>query len=400
MMMITKSAGSGRFVEFDLRSVDSPAFVIDAARLEDNLRQLHAVGEAAGVKILSALKAFSMWSVGDLIGRYCDGVCASGLYEAILADKFYGGHLSVYSPAYKPEDMAALCQMSDHIIVNSLSQLDLYEAELRHAGVEIGMRVNPQIPLGEVAKYDPSAPHSRLGMKSGHMTEAILARIEGLHVHNLCEQGFSELVKTIEAIAPLLARAKGKIKWLNLGGGHLITAADYERENLITMLKELKHKYQIDIYLEPGTAVCFDAGILVGEILDVSPSQTNTHAGAGAQENEVGAIIDISACCHMPDVLEAPYRPALLGEAGSGKYQVRLGGPSCLAGDEIGVYQFEHLPKRGDRLAFLDQAHYSMVKTTMFNGVKHPSIYLWDSRDQSLRSLRTFDYSDFETRLS
>lgn len=206
-------------------------------------------------------------------------------------------------------------------------------------------------------------------------------------MHSLCEQGFAELARLVEVIRPLLERANGRLSWLNLGGGHMITAPDYDRAGLVACLAELKQTYQLDIYLEPGTAIAFDAGILVGEVLDVMDNDGPV------------AILDISATCHMPDVLEAPYRPGLLAEPDTGPL-VRLGGPSCLAGDVIGDYRFDRLPVPGQRLAFLDQAHYSMVKTTMFNGVPLPALALWDSRTDDLSLVREFSYADFESRLS
>jgi len=386
-MMITKSAGAGHFADFDLSRVNSPAFVIDIARLEDNLRLLKSVAKQADVKILAALKACSLWSVAPLISRYLDGACASGLYEARLAKSYYKGIISCFSPAYKAQHMTDLCQICDHIILNSPAQLAHYAPQIKQSGKQIGLRLNPEMPLAETPKYDPSAAGSHLGVPISQLDLTLLEQIDGLHIHNLCEQGFDALAKTCAAIDKVLEAAKGQVKWLNLGGGHLITADDYDRTALIEFLKGLRARYQMQIYLEPGTALVFDAGILAGEVLDI-------HHNDGPN-----AILDISATCHMPDVLEAPYRPALLGEASEGGY-VRLCGPSCMAGDVIGRYKFTTPPKIGTRLAFLDQAHYSMVKTTMFNGVPHPAIILWDSRTDELKQIKAFSYDDFERRLS
>ncbi len=387
MGMETKSAGPGQFAQFDLSRVHSPAFVIDLARLEENLICLSDIAGASGAKILAALKAFSLWSAAPLVSRYLDGACASGLYEARLAHKHYGGIISVFSPAYRQQDMAELCEICDHMIFNSPAQLSRFGPEARKKGVELGLRINPETPLGEVATYDPSAPGSRLGVPIHQLDVSVLKQIDAIHVHNLCEQGFDALDKTISAITPLLEAGKGHLSWVNLGGGHLITAPDYARDKLKDKLISLREEFDMTFYLEPGTAIAFDAGILVGEVLDV-------------MENDgLNAILDISATCHMPDVLEAPYRPALLGEKQSG-VMMRLGGPSCLAGDVIGQYCFGQPLLPGDRIAFLDQAHYSMVKTTMFNGVPLPSIYLWDSRTDQLELVRHFSYADFEGRLS
>jgi len=389
MMMQTKTAGPGSFSGFDLSSVPSPCFVTDMARLEDNLRLLSAVTEASGAHILTALKAFSLWSTAPLVSRYLAGACASGLYEARLARAHYSGLLSCFAPAYKTNEMDELAGLCDHIIFNTPQQISRFAGQATAQGAELGLRVNPCLPQGEVEKYDPAAPRSRLGTPVSQLADYHFDQISGLHIHSLCEQGFSELANVISVVKPLLDRAGGRLSWLNLGGGHMITAPDYDREALINCLCDLKQRYDLDIYLEPGTAIAFDAGILVGEVMDI-------------MENDGPiAILDISATCHMPDVLEAPYRPALLGEADTGTgVLVRLGGPSCLAGDVIGDYWFEHLPVPGQRLAFLDQAHYSMVKTTTFNGVPLPALALWDSRTDSLQLQKQFSYEDFEGRLS
>ena len=387
--MQTKTAGPGSFSGFDLLSVPSPCFVTDLARLEDNLRLLNAVTEGSGAHILTALKAFSLWSTAPLVSRYLAGACASGLYEARLARAHYSGLLSCFAPAYKTDEMDELAGLCDHIIFNTPQQISRFAGQATAQGAELGLRVNPCLPQGEVEKYDPAAPRSRLGTPVSQLADYHFDQISGLHIHSLCEQGFSELANVISVVKPLLDRAGGRLSWLNLGGGHMITAPDYDREALINCLCDLKQRYDLDIYLEPGTAIAFDAGILVGEVMDI-------------MENDGPiAILDISATCHMPDVLEAPYRPALLAEADTGTgVLVRLGGPSCLAGDVIGDYWFEHLPVPGQRLAFLDQAHYSMVKTTTFNGVPLPALALWDSRTDSLQLQKQFSYEDFEGRLS
>ena len=389
MMMQTKTAGPGSFSGFDLLSVPSPCFVTDLARLEDHLRLLNAVTEASGAHILTALKAFSLWSTAPLVSRYLAGACASGLYEARLARAHYSGLLSCFAPAYKTDEMDELAGLCDHIIFNTPQQISRFAGQATAQGAELGLRVNPCLPQGEVEKYDPAAPRSRLGTPVSQLADYHFDQISGLHIHSLCEQGFSELTNVISVVRPLLDRVGGRLSWLNLGGGHMITAPDYDCEALISCLCDLKQRYDLDIYLEPGTAIAFDAGILVGEVMDI-------------MENDGPiAILDISATCHMPDVLEAPYRPALLAEADTGTgVLVRLGGPSCLAGDVIGDYRFEHLPVPGQRLAFLDQAHYSMVKTTTFNGVPLPALALWDSRTDMLQLQKQFSYEDFEGRLS
>ena len=398
--METRAGDPGAFAHFDLNRVDSPSFVVDAARLRHNLRILADVRDAAGIKMLSALKAFSMWKVAPLIGEYLDGVCTSGLWEARLAGEFYDGEIATYCAAYKAEDLPEICRLSDHLIFNSPGQIERFRpildaARSRGDHFDIGLRINPLHAEGEVPRYDPCAPHSRLGFPIDQLTEDHIAMVDGIHMHTLCEQDFAPLQRTWDKVFDHLEPYFGDFKWLNLGGGHHITRADYQREELVAFLRDMAEDTGADIYMEPGEAVALDAGILVGTILD-------------AQWNGMAlAITDISATCHMPDVLEAPYRPAMLGElpfdaeledARDGV--VRLGGPSCLAGDVIGDYALPFPPEPGRRFAFLDQAHYSMVKTTTFNGVPLPSIWLWDSETDQLDQVRRFDYEDFRDRLS
>ncbi len=389
--METKTAGAGRFADFDLNAVPSPCFVIDTQKIAENLAILAAIQKQADARILLALKAFSLWSIADMISDTLSGCCASGLWEARLARQYYGGILSTFSPAYKGAELDELCRLSDHLIANSAAQLQQMKAVAHVHQTQTGLRLNPGLVLGEVDIYDPSAPGSRLGMPLDQFDQFVanggMADIDGLHMHSLCEQGYQPLAALVEQIRPALDLAKGSFSWLNLGGGHMLTHPSYDTASLITLLTHLSEAYQAQIYLEPGMAIAFDAGILVGEILDVIDND-------GAV-----AITDISATCHMPDVLEAPYRPALLGEAEQG-VEILLGGPSCLAGDRIGRYQFADRPQAGQRIAFLDQAHYSMVKTTSFNGVILPSIALWDSQADSLHIIRQFDYEDFKGRLS
>lgn len=386
--MQTQSTGAGSFATFDLSRVPSPCFVVDEVALRQNLEILQALSKASGAEILLALKAFSMWSLAPMVREYLSGTCASGLWEAKLAQAHYGGQLTSYAPAFKASEFNEIASLSDHIVFNSVAQVARFGAQAQHLGASIGLRINPQHSEGEVEKYDPCAPRSRLGQPVSEITE-LPEMVSGLHMHTLCEQGFAPLARTIEAIEPFLHAHKDQLKWLNLGGGHLITRPDYDRDGLVQLLTRLRQDLDVQIYLELGTSVAFDTGILVGEVLDVMENDGPV------------AIVDISATCHMPDVLEAPYRPALLGEpTSSDSRQVTLGGPSCLAGDVIGRYAFEAMPQAGQRLAFLDQAHYSMVKTSTFNGIALPSIAIWNSESDALRLVKQFDYSDFETRLS
>jgi len=390
--METRAGDPGAFARFDLSSVPSPAFVVDEAAVRRNLAILKDVRDRSGIRMLAALKAFSFWSLGSVVGEYLDGVCASGLYEAKLGREEYRGEVATYCAGYKAEDLPEICALSDHIIFNSPMQHDRFRPILdaaRAAGhrFDVGLRINPLHAEGEVAKYDPCQPHSRLGFPIDQLRDAHLDGVSGLHFHSLCEQDFLPLQRTWAAIESRLMPHVGRLKWLNFGGGHHITRADYQREQLIAFLIGLREATGLTLYLEPGEAVALDAGILVGEILDVIDNGMPV------------AITDISATCHMPDVIEAPYRPAMLGERPDAPV-TRLGGPSCLAGDIIGDYALPAEAAPGARIAFLDQAHYSMVKTNTFNGVPLPAIWLWNSETGALREIRSFSYQDFKSRLS
>lgn len=389
--METKAGDPGAFAHFDLARVPSPAFVVDELAVRRNLEILADIRARSGAKILLALKAFSMWSLAPLVDQYLDGYCASGLWEARLARECYKGPISTYSPAYKADDLAELSRISEHITFNNPQQIERWKSDSNQDIVldssDIGLRINPEIALGETAKYDPSQPHSRLGFPISQLRPEHFEHLSGIHFHNLCEQGFDALAQTWAKVEPVIAPHFGALKWINLGGGHHITRDDYDRQALVDFLKALKARSGCEIYLEPGEAVALDAGILVGEILDMFDNGM-----------PVG-ITDISATCHMPDVIEAPYRPAMLHERSDGP-AIRLGGPSCLAGDIIGDYILPDEPHIGQRIAFLDQAHYSMVKTNTFNGVPLPSIWLWNSENDMLRCVKSFDWTAFRDRLS
>ncbi|WP_144098022.1 carboxynorspermidine decarboxylase [Croceicoccus sediminis] len=393
--METRAGDPGAFARFDLNLVDSPAFVVDSAKLRDNLRILADIRDRAGIKVLSALKAFSMWSVAPTIGEYLDGVCTSGLWEALLAAERYDGEIATYCAAYKEEDMEEILRLSDHVIFNTPMQHERFREMIelsRNRGntFDVGLRINPMHAEGEVPRYDPCAPHSRLGFPIDQLTEEHLEGIDGLHFHTLCEQDFEPLKRTWEALLPWIDGVIPDLKWLNFGGGHHITRSDYQRDELVRFLIDVRDMTGCEIYMEPGEAVALDAGILVGTLLD-------THWNGMPL-----GITDVSATCHMPDVIEAPYRPAMLGELPeeAGVEPIRLGGPSCLAGDVIGDYRLPFKPEPGARFAFLDQAHYSMVKTNTFNGVPLPSIWLWDSESGMLEKIKGFGYDAFRDRLS
>tara|TARA_R110000782_G_scaffold78276_1_gene154855 strand:- start:50483 stop:51673 length:1191 start_codon:yes stop_codon:yes gene_type:complete len=396
--METKAGDPGAFAHFDLSRVPSPAFVVDEVAVRRNLAILADVRDRSGIKLLAALKAFSMWSLGGVVAEYLDGVCASGLYEARLGREEYQGRdgspreVATYCAGYKAEDLPEICALSDHVIFNSPGQHARFRPILDAARAgghrfDVGLRINPLHPEGEVAKYDPCQPHSRLGFPVDQLQPEHLDGVSGLHFHSLCEQDFAPLKRTWNSLESILSPYFKQLKWLNFGGGHHITRADYQREDLIDFLKTVNTQNGTQLYLEPGEAIALDAGILVGEILDVIDNGMPV------------AITDISATCHMPDVIEAPYRPAMLHERSDGP-ATRLGGPSCLAGDIIGDYRIGPTPHPGQRIAFLDQAHYSMVKTNTFNGVPLPSIWLWNSETDDLRAIRCFDYDEFKRRLS
>jgi len=396
--METRAGDPGAFAHFDLTRVPSPAFVVDEAAVRRNLAILADVRDRAGIKVLAALKAFSMWSLGSVVAEYLDGVCASGLYEARLGREEYQGadgsvrEVATYCAGYKAEDLPEICALSDHIIFNSPGQHARFKPildEARAAGhsFDVGLRINPQHREGEVEKYDPCQPHSRLGFPVDQLRAEHLEGVDGLHFHSLCEQDFEPLQRTWKTLESKLNPYFKQLKWLNFGGGHHITRADYQRDDLVAFLRDVQARTGLELTLEPGEAVALDAGVLVGEILDVMDNGMPV------------AITDISATCHMPDVIEAPYRPAMLHEREDGP-ATRLGGPSCLAGDIIGDYRFGGPPEAGQRFAFLDQAHYSMVKTNSFNGVPLPAIWLWNSETDDLRAIRTFDYDEFKRRLS
>jgi carboxynorspermidine decarboxylase len=386
-MMTTQAGDAGAFRDFDLSRVPTPCFVVDEKAVERNLTILSDIGTRSGAHVLSALKAFSMFSLAPLVRQHLGGTCASGIYEARLGREEYGGEVATFCAGYKDTDVDEILSLSDHIIFNSPAQKDRFLAKAQAANVQIGLRINPEHSEGEIPKYDPCAPCSRLGTPVSQLTKDTLIGVDGLHMHTLCEQGFEPLQRTWAAVEPKLKPFLGQLKWLNFGGGHHITRDDYERDGLVEFIKSIRAKYDVEVYLEPGEAVALDAGILVGEILDLPTNEMNL------------AITDISATCHMPDVIEAPYRPALMDEAEAG-HTYRLGGPSCLAGDVIGDYTWDQPLEIGQRFAFLDQAHYSMVKTNTFNGVPLPTIALWNSETDELRIIKQFGYDDFKDRLS
>ena len=383
------------FKHFDPSTVPSPCFVVDEVAVERNLKVLHMVQERSGAKVLAALKAFSLWSLAPLVSRYLSGICASGYHEAQLGyDEYTGqgsqGEVHVFSAAFSPGDFAHILPLANHIVFNSFSQWQRFKDQVAAQGVCAGLRINPEHSEGAADIYNPCAPGSRLGIPLGEFKGQDLSGISGLHFHTLCEQGFEALERTVAVVEQKFAAYLPQMQWLNLGGGHHITHPDYDIEGLITLLKRLSQQYQLQVYLEPGEAIAIRSGVLVSEVLDIM------------QTDRPQVILDTSATCHMPDTLEMPYRAEIFnaGHGGEKAHTYRLGGMTCLAGDILGDYSFDHPLQVGERLLFDDMAHYTMVKTTTFNGIALPAIALWNSQTNTVNVVREFGYQDFKHRLS
>ena len=374
-----------------LQKLPTPCYVVDEAKLVKNLELLKYVQEESGCHILLAQKCFSMFRLYPLMGKYLAGTTASGIFEAKLGYEEMGKENHVFAPAFKKEDMAELVKICDHIIFNSFRQFELHKDVCKAAGVSVGIRVNPECSTqeGEHAIYDPCAYGSRLGVTLANFPEELPAEIEGLHFHTLCEQNADDLITTFKAFETKFGKYFDKLKWINLGGGHHITREDYQVQDLIDLVKYIRSTYKVEVYLEPGEAVALNAGYLVTEVLDI------VHNGLDI------LILDASAACHMPDVLEMPYRPPLRnGYLPEEKpYTYRLSSMTCLAGDVVGEYSFEKPVEIGDKLIFEDMAIYSMVKNNTFNGMPLPDIVLL-KQDGTTELVRRFGYNDFKGRLS
>jgi carboxynorspermidine decarboxylase len=391
------------FSKLDLSRLPSPCFVVDEVAVERNLQILQQVAQRSGAKILQALKAFSLWELAPLSQQYLSGTCASGLHEARLGKDYYGGEVHVFSAAFSQQDFAELLGFADHIVFNSCSQLLRFKTQCEQAkktrpALQFGLRINPEHSEGEVPIYDPCAEGSRLGVTREQLDQYLVKAdfqqafklISGLHFHTLCEQDFLPLQRTLAVVEEKFADLLQGMDWVNFGGGHHITRLNYQVDALVDCIQRVKKTYHVDVYLEPGEAVAIGTGVLVSEVLDISFNQLPQ------------AILDSSATCHMPDTLEMPYRAEIVGEveASDSAYTYRLGGLTCLAGDVMGDYSFAKPLKVGDRLIFEDMAHYTMVKTSTFNGTKLPAIAVWNSQTDALRVVREFDYDDFRIRLS
>ena len=384
-----------RFSRLDTKRLPSPCFVVDEVAVEENLQLLNRVQQESGAKVLLALKAFSMWSLGPLVAKHLSGTCASGLHEARLGREHFGGAVHTYSAAYTEKDLREILNISDHVVFNTPAQWKRFRSlcetfSKKRRDLKFGLRVNPEHSEGHTALYDPCAPFSRLGTPRAGIRPGDLDGMTGLHFHTLCEQDFPPLQRTLEAFEEKFGALLAGMEWVNMGGGHHITRPGYQVEDLIRTVKDFGARRKVQVYLEPGEAIAYHAGVLVAEVLDV-------------MENGMPiAILDTSATCHMPDTLEMPYRAQIIGagEPGAQPHTWRLGGQSCLAGDVIGDYSFAKPLEIGQRLVFEDMAYYTMVKTTTFNGVRLPAIAIWNSKTDALRVVREFGYEDFKGRLS
>ena len=374
----------------DIKNIETPCYIIDEKRLISNLEILKYVQNASGCKILLAQKAFSAFSLYPLIGKYISGTACSGLYEARLGYECMGKENHVFSAAYRAEEIDEIISYCGHIIFNSFSQLELYREKVLKAGKKIGLRINPELSTQNGHEiYDPCSPKSRLGIRIKSFQPNNLKGVSGLHFHTLCEQNSDALEATLNAVEEKFGQYIGDMEWLNFGGGHHITRSDYDIPRLIRCIKRIRQKYGVEVYLEPGEAVALNAGYLATKVLDITECDMPT------------AIIVSSAACHMPDVLEMPYRPPLYGSGipGEKSCTYRLGSQTCLAGDIIGEYSFDSPLSAGDILVFEDMAIYSMVKNNTFNGMPLPSIAVLRT-DGGIEIIRQFGYEDFKGRLS
>ncbi|HNW05140.1 MAG TPA: carboxynorspermidine decarboxylase [Oscillospiraceae bacterium] len=370
------------------KNLPTPCFVLDEEMLVRNLELCRRIEEESGCKILLAQKAFSMYRVYGLMARYLSGTAASSLFEAKLAAEHFPGEVHIYAPAYREEEFGEILGCCSHIVFNSYAQLEKFLPEIRASKkkIEYGLRINPQVSTCPNPMYDPCAPGSRFGIPAERFDKTV--RADGLHFHTLCEQGVGDLKKTLAKVEEDFGDYLRGMKWVNFGGGHFLTAEDYDTRELIRVIRDFSEKYGVQVYLEPGEAVAYNAGFLISRVMDV------------VQNGMDIAILDASAACHMPQVLEEHYLPEVLGAGAPGEYPYacRLAGNTCLGGDVIGDYSFPRELRPGDLLIFADMAHYTMVKTNFFNGVNLPSIAKLD-RDGTTEVLNTFGYEDFKSKL-
>ncbi|MBB5888691.1 carboxynorspermidine decarboxylase [Lactovum miscens] len=368
----------------------TPYYYVDEALLINNLKILKSVKKRSGAKILLAQKAFSMFSLYPLIAQYLDGTTASSLHEVKLGHDEFGGETHIFSPAYIDREFEEILENCEHMVFNTPTQWSKFRARALAAGIDCGLRINPEYSTQEHDMYDPAAAGSRLGTTLGNFDETLLEGLSGLHFHTLCEQNSDALKETLVIIEEKFGKYLPDMKWLNFGGGHHITRADYDIETLVSEVIRIQNKYNLQVYLEPGEGVVLNTGFLETTVIDFVENS-----------GVMNAILDTSATTHMPDVIEMPYRPFIIGsgEAGEKVYTYRLGGPSCLAGDVIGDYSFDHPLEIGEVLTFTDMAHYSMVKNNTFNGIGLPSIAIKRASGE-MELVKSFGYEDFKMRLS
>lgn len=373
--------------------VPSPCYVVDEKLLEDNLKLIASVKQCAGVEIILAFKGFATWGVFPLIKKYVSSTTASSLNEARLANDLFGAPAHTYAPVYTPEEFPKIIESSSHITFNSLSQFKRFMPLIEKSGrrVSVGLRVNPEYSEVETELYNPCAPGSRLGVVAEQLPEKLPDEIEGLHFHTLCESKSFDLEKTLRAFEQKFGKYFNQIKWVNMGGGHLMTHSDYDVGHLVELLKSFKARTGLHVILEPGSAFAWETGCLVSTVHDVVENK-------GIKT----AMLDVSFAAHMPDCLEMPYKPKILNsyyEPVDGKPTYRMGGNSCLSGDFVGFWSFDKELEIGDKIVFEDMIHYTMVKTTFFNGVQHPSIGTWNEMS-GFRLLREFTFDDYKNKLS
>lgn len=383
-------------MNFDVNKLPTPCYIVDEGLLNKNLEILHSVQQRTGCNILLALKGFSMFSVFPIVGKYLKGITSSSLFEARLGFEEMGKEVHIYAPAYIDEEFEQIMKYCDHIVFNSFSQWQKYKNKVKtfvkedkNKRIECGIRINPEYSEITTPIYDPCYQNSRLGTTLANFKPDELDGIDGIHFHTMCEQNSDTLERTAAIVDEKFGKYIKGMKWLNFGGGHHITRPDYDIETLVRTILFFKNKYGVEIYLEPGEAIALNTGFLVAKVLDI------------VDNNMQLAILDTSAACHMPDVLEMPYRPNIIGAGMPGElpYTYRLGGLTCLAGDVIGDYSFAEPLKSGNRLVFCDMAHYTMVKNNTFNGVNLPSIATY-SESHGIKIIKQFGYEDYKTRLS
>lgn len=377
---------------YDLSKLPTPCYLIDRGLLLHNLDILQGVQSRTGAKVLLALKGFSCWSVFDQIKQVLDGCACSALHEVKLSEEYFGKQIHLCAPAYRDDEMPAYLDAVDHIVFNSFAQWHRYRKLMAQARRDIhcGLRINPMHSEVKTSIYDPCAPGSRLGILRDQFEGQSLDGITGLHFHTLCELNSDALERTLAAVTGQFDDILAQMQWVNLGGGHHITRPDYDEGLLCHLIQTLQDRYGVEVFLEPGEAVALNTGFLVSSVLDVTHNAMDI------------AVLDSSASAHMPDVLEMPYRPEIIGAAQPGEkmHTYRLAGSTCLAGDVIGDYSFDRPLHVGDKLVFTDMAHYTMVKNTMFNGINLPDIVLYDPGKDTYRVQRSFTYEDFKGRLS